>query len=666
MKINLKSISFRLLIGGITAVVIPIAVVGFYSVRQSSCALNEMAKGTAVQVAKDLSFSTNIEINNKINITQAMAGEPRVMAAALKVLENGLEASITEVTAVDGFLDNAYPMVGDSCEQIFVTDSKGNIFSDNTGGSLRENGVKLGDRDYFIKAMDGEVNVGAPVKSRISGNPVCVVAVPLKTASGRFAGMFGTIIKLDSLSDMITAVKIGKTGYPFMVDKQGVTISHPRKEFILKMDISKLEGMEAIVKDIQAGRSGIEDYVFKGIHKICAVEPVAATGWSIGVTQDKDEFQAASKSIRNSTILLGITAVLLAIILIRLFSRSVVTPINAAVAGLKDIAQGEGDLTMRLRASGKDETGELAKWFNVFIEKLQGIIREISHGVETLTTSSTELSTISDEMFQISQNTSEKCNVVATASEEMSSSMNTVAAAMEQSATNTNVIAVSAEEMSSTISEIAMNSEKARKISEQAATKASETSTKVSELNQSAQAIENVIETITDISEQVNLLALNATIEAARAGVSGKGFAVVACEIKELAKQTAVASRDIKGKIGGVQDHVRITIEQIEQITNVINEVDNVVAGIATAVEEQATVTAEIATNVSQSAQGIKEVNSNVNQSSAVAFEISKDIAEVNDSAGTISSNSSQVNGRSHDLSKLAEQLRVMVNQFKI
>ncbi|MDA8139799.1 MAG: methyl-accepting chemotaxis protein [Desulfobacteraceae bacterium] len=160
--------------------------------------------------------------------------------------------------------------------------------------------------------------------------------------------------------------------------------------------------------------------------------------------------------------------------------------------------------------------------------------------------------------------------------------------------------------------------------------------------------------------------ALNATIEAARAGESGKGFAVVANEIKKLARQTAGATQDIKVKIAGIQTNTGLTIEDIKTISGVIGQVNDVVTGIAAAVEQQSKTTAEIATNVSQSAQGIREVNANVSQSSTVAAEITKDIAEVNSSAGDITNSSEQINASAQDLAKFAEKLKSTVGQFKI
>ncbi|WP_231713857.1 methyl-accepting chemotaxis protein [Desulfosarcina ovata] len=377
----------------------------------------------------------------------------------------------------------------------------------------------------------------------------------------------------------------------------------------------------------------------------------------------------ALRSYRHAIIvLLSVLAVgiLMGIAMAWFIGNSIIRPVNAAVDGLKDIAQGEGDLTMRLAATSRDEVGELARWFNIFIEKLQGIIKDIAGGVETLSSSSTELSAISEQMTQGITNVTDKSNTVSAAVEEMSANMNNMAAALQEQATNANVVATAAEQMSATIGEISQNAEKARGISDEASHKASSASTNMDQLGAAADAIGKVIETITDISEQVDLLALNATIEAARAGEAGKGFAVVANEIKELAKQTAEATGDIKEKIEGIQGTTNMTVGQIGEITQVITDVNGVVATIATAVEEQSAATKDIATNVAQASQGIQEVNENVNQSSTVSAEVSQDIAGVSVSMNEMSTSSSQVNLSAQELSKLSESLKQMVDQFKI
>jgi len=377
----------------------------------------------------------------------------------------------------------------------------------------------------------------------------------------------------------------------------------------------------------------------------------------------------ATRSFQSAvTILLIVIAagILIAMVAAWIVSSAIVRPLNAAVAGLQDIAEGEGDLTMRLDVASQDEVGQLSKWFNVFMAKLQSIIKDITGMVDSLSSSSTELAAISEQMSQGIKNASDKSETVSAAAEEMSANMSTMASAMEQSATNTNMVATSSEEMSATIDEISQNANKARGISDEAAHKATDASANMDQLGVAALSIGKVVETITEISEQVNLLALNATIEAARAGEAGKGFAVVANEIKELAKQTANASQDIKVKIESIQSTTSTTVEQISEITRVIDDVNKVVASIAASVEQQSSATKEIAGNVSQASRGIQEVNQNVNQGSSVSAEISSDIASVNASMNEMAASSNQVNLSAEQLSHLSESLKQMVDQFKI
>ncbi len=346
--------------------------------------------------------------------------------------------------------------------------------------------------------------------------------------------------------------------------------------------------------------------------------------------------------------------------------KTTIARINKVVDILKDIAEGEGDLTRRISVTSKDEVGELAKWFNVFMEKVHGMIRNITENAQTLNHASENLSELSGQMSAGAENMSGKSNTVAVSAEEMSSNINSVAAAMEQASTNMNMVATAIEQMTATVNEIAQNSEKARMSTSDAVKQAGSTSNRVEELGKTADEIGKVTETITEISEQTNLLALNATIEAARAGEAGKGFAVVANEIKDLARQTAEATLEIKAQINANQESTTKTITEIEQITQVINNVNDIVSTIAAAVEEQSVTTKEIAGNVTQASGGIHEVNQNMAQSSTVAQEISKDIAEVNQSADTITNNSSQVNLSAAEMDKLAEHLKDMVDRFKV
>jgi len=358
-------------------------------------------------------------------------------------------------------------------------------------------------------------------------------------------------------------------------------------------------------------------------------------------------------------VVLGIFAAILAIVLI----QSIVKRLHA-IQGFSN-QLGSGDLTATAGLAGSDELGAIGKNLDEMAGNLRAMFLAINEDAHNLNESSSRLATIAMEMSAGVENVSGRSHTVATAAEEMSSNMDSVATAAEEASTNVTIVATSAEEMTATINEIAQNSEKARTITNEAVSEAKSASDRVDELGKAAQEIGKVTETITEISEQTNLLALNATIEAARAGEAGKGFAVVANEIKELAKQTAEATGEIKSRIEGIQGSTDGTVTQIEQISKVINEVNEIVSTIAAAVEEQSATTKEIAKNVVQASQGIKEVTENVAQSSSVAGEIARDIADVNRAAGEISENSAQVNSSAEELLELAEQLRAMVSRLK-
>ncbi len=354
------------------------------------------------------------------------------------------------------------------------------------------------------------------------------------------------------------------------------------------------------------------------------------------------------------------------IMVLIIISKFVTAPLNNVVDMIKDIAEGEGDLTKRLDVASNDEVGDLAHWFNQFIKKLHEMITSVAENADTLNNSSDELFQLAGIMSNGSSTMFERSDAVDGAAGEMRSNMDSVATAMEEASSNTGIVAAATEEMTATIGEIASHSKKAGSITEEAVSQARIALDRVDELGRAADDIGKVTETITEISEQTNLLALNATIEAARAGEAGKGFAVVANEIKELARQTAEATQDIKVKITSIQESTAGTVADIGQISTVINDVNEMVTTIGGAVNEQSITTQEISNNVIQVSQGLLEINENVAQSSTFSGQIAGDIGEVNSLAGEMSGNCIQMKNNTEQLQGLANVLKDMVGSFKV
>lgn len=481
----------------------------------------------------------------------------------------------------------------------------------------------------------------------------------------------------------------GNKDYFWINDLQPQMIMHPVKPGLNGNDLSGVkdpEGKPLFIEMVEVAKdkgAGYVEYQWpkpghdKPVPKLSYVKLFEAWGWIVGtgiylddveaaVLKREEEISSAIATQRNRLLLISALMLFGVAVMVTLVSSRITKSITNASVMLEDIAQGEGDLTQRLPVESKDEVGQMAGWFNLFITKLHDIVKNIAEYFETVSASANQLLFISKQMDDGIRNLGDKSSAVTVAAEELSSNMNSVAAACEEASTNVSVVATSMEDLNSSVTEIDNSSAQARAITSRAVEESRNASVKIKGLGSAAAEIGKVTQVISDISDQTNLLALNATIEAARAGEAGKGFAVVANEIKELAKQTVDATMGIKDQIESIQQSTSETVTDISRIADVIAEVDQIVSAISVLSEQQATATVEITENVTQASRGIEEVNENVAQSSTFATVIATDITEVNRITSEITDSSTKVSANANDLSQLAADLRVMIGEFKV
>lgn len=422
-------------------------------------------------------------------------------------------------------------------------------------------------------------------------------------------------------------------------------------------------------KDISSQRVYIDQFTQNGENYFHALLPIFNGKILSGTIAAIQSGKLISVNIKNILVQLGvvnIACILLIMPFIYFFSRRLANPLQDVANRLKDIAEGEGDLTMRLQQNSNDEIGELAKWFNIFIEKLQGIIGQISENSNHLNRSSHDMANLSAKMSENSSDMVGYLNETTASVEGVNENFISVASAMEESGTNLSMIVAASEEMSVTINEVSRKTKNASKVSDDAVAKASGISDRIKELGSSAMTIGKVTDMINEISAQTNLLALNATIEAARAGEAGKGFTVVAGEIKELAKQTAAATKNIKEQIEGIQASTERTSKDIEAILSVINIVNNTVMSIVSDIGEQSSATQEINQNVAHASQGISEVSQNIAHNAASVTNINENISNIDTLAKNVANISADVANGSQLLFSLSEKLDELVKKFKI
>jgi methyl-accepting chemotaxis protein len=448
----------------------------------------------------------------------------------------------------------------------------------------------------------------------------------------------------------LRSMRYDGSNYFWINDEHPTMIMHPMKPELDGKDLSSFKDPSGksvfveFVKAAQAPGGGAVHYLWpkpgqeQPVAKISFVKRFAPWGWVIGTGIYIDDVDAAwrASALTAGGIALACLIPLLAVS--RSTSRSIFLRLSEMVHRIKDVAEGEGDLTQRIEIGAHDEIGELGEWFNAFMDRLHDMIKSIAENSERVASASEEFSATSLEMSAHSEETSTQANAVSQA--------------LQQVNQNLQRVSTGAEEMTSTIQSIASKAHEAATVAGNAVQTAQTANSTVGRLGDSSTEISEVIKVIYAIARQTNLLALNATIEAARAGEAGKGFAVVANEVKELATKTAKATEDITRKINSLQTDTKGAVEAIGSISGVITQVNDISGTIATAVAQQSATTNEMTRNVTDAA--------------TVSGEITHNIAGVAEAARGMSSSAQESQKAAIGLADMAEQLRGLVAQFKI
>ena len=352
--------------------------------------------------------------------------------------------------------------------------------------------------------------------------------------------------------------------------------------------------------------------------------------------------------------------------LIMVISNSIVTPVNKTIKMLTDMASGDGDLTVRLSTDGKDEIGELSKRFNMFVEKLQKMIASITSTSSIVSKSSKDLASGLNNIAQRSKEASNKSRIVSTSAEDATNNISSISTSTQQMSSSAVTVAGAIEEMSASLNEVSRNCVTESQLSKKANDLAYASKAKMEKINEAAKKISKVVDLINDIADQTNLLALNATIEAATAGDAGRGFSVVANEVKELAKQTALATSEISSNVDEMQQFTRDGLRAIDEVTNINNELNTVSQTIVSSVEEQSATISEIAKNISEVSRSATGIADNVRLAAAGISEVRNNIKQVeNDVVGT-TDGVTLLTASASTLDKEALELDTIVGQFKI
>lgn len=491
---------------------------------------------------------------------------------------------------------------------------------------------------------------------------------PLQQSSGDLAA------RQEQAVTLLNAMEYGSDGYFFGYNAEGVTIVHGASAAQIgktTLDVKDANGFAFIREMIKAARdgSGYVEYAWAkpGAREASPKLSYTATmpgswNWIIGTGFYIDDIEAAvaeaeveiGEAINATLGLIGLSALVLLGAVAALSSwlaQRMVRPLQQTAAALKDISQGEGNLTHRLPVETRDEVGDVASGFNEFVEKIQQLVQEVKHGIESLGQSTESMRSVVMLTHQDAHVQKEETSQAAAAVHEMAAAVQQVAGSAAQAAEaareadneSLNGQGV-VEQTIDSINRLAENVNRSADV--------------IGSLDADVNQIGSVANVIRDIAEQTNLLALNAAIEAARAGEQGRGFSVVADEVRTLATRTQQSTDEIQRMIEGLQSGAQQAVREMEtsqtQSSDTIDRADDARGSLQQITHSVSTIT-EMNTQIASAAE----------EQTAVADEISKSVQQIADIADKATRNAEELSGTASNMTELERHLNNLVSRFK-
>ena len=581
----------------ITLILIILASIVFSIGKQKQ---NETISNLSKQIVEARSNQIAVTFQSTIDELNQIAKLPSVISMNWSEMEADLKKIAENRNETFGFLLLAEP------DGTYYTSKKG------------KSSKNISDRDYFKAIINNnkEHFISNPKISRSTGLKVFYLAVPVKNKDNEILGTLVGVVKLETLSKIAKNMKIGKSGYGFIVDANGYIIAHPVAEYLMELNLLSsdtvgFKNLSEVGKKMIVGKKDI-DFITRpdNITEMLVYQTIPnSPGWTLGLAIPEKEIYSGIDALLLVIVIGFCFAVLITFLSIRITTkRIIIRPIEQALKVTTSISK--GNLTNNIKISGTDEISKLNKSINAINTNFREIVTNIENTVVSVYGASNQLSVASEKI-------SERANEQAATTEEIATSM---------------------EEMLAMINSNTQNAELTGKTSTKSANEMKQSNDIFVKTIKSVSEISEKISIISEIADKTDILSINAAIEAARAGESGKGFSVVANEIRKLADKTKIASDEITKLSKNGQDISRIAGEKLKTAIPEIIKSAELVNNIVSAGKEQQS--------------GVENINTSIEQLTEITNENSASAEEMSASA--------------EELSAQAEQLKELISVFKI